>query len=324
MTDKLRKKVIIDCDPGIDDTFALLLALKHLDVRGITTVGGNVGIESTTRNACYVLTLTDNENIPVYKGCNDPLFTTIARAEYIHGVCGLGDFNVPDISKKEEDMHAVDYLIDVFKSENDINLVTLGPLTNIAMAIKKCPDIVENIKEILCMGGSVTTGNVTPLAEFNFYADPEAAKIVFESGIKINMVGLNLCRQNNIVHEDLKLLNENDSKVSDFAKNLLNFSINACGGGAMLCDACTMAWIIDDGIITKSLDMHIDIETRGEFTKGMSVCDYREYVGYDPDKDIGREKFRKFDTKKENARVAMEFERNKFKKLLFDTVKSYR
>lgn len=188
------KKVIIDCDPGLDDAFALLLCLKHLDVMAVTTVGGNTGIEFTKKNACYILELTGYSQIPVYAGCDMPMKGKLVRATEIHGQSGLGNLTVPSLQKNVEDQDAVDFLISHFSSKTDCSLIAF--LTNIATALQRSPEISKNIPELLIMGGSAFSGNVTATAEFNIYVDPEAAKIVLESGIPIKMLGLNTTRQN--------------------------------------------------------------------------------------------------------------------------------
>lgn len=301
-------KVLIDCDPGIDDCFALLLAMKHLEVVGITTVGGNTGLVNTSRNACYVTELAKRTDIPVYAGYDKPMFTQLETAEEVHGTTGLGTMQIKEPNKRPEKEHAVDVIIDTFMNHDDILLVTLGPLTNVAQAILKEPRLKKRIPQILCMGGSVTTGNYSPCAEFNIYVDPEAAKIVFDSGIVIKMAGLNFTRQNSMTVQDVQILKDMNNNIAQFVAQLLSFSVNS-DRQAELCDACAISWLIDPNIVSCSLPMHVDIETKGEFTRGMTVCDYREYIGTDP--------------KIKNVIVAMEFDQNRFKKLLFDTIKSY-
>lgn len=317
-----RKKVWIDCDPGIDDSFALLLAMKHLDVVGISTVGGNTGLDYTFRNARYITELAGQGEIPVYAGYDMPMFAKPARAEYVHGSGGLGNIVVPELKGMPQKEHAVDALIDAFSSQADLTLVTLAPLTNVAQALLKAPGLRHQISEIVCMGGSVTNGNYNACAEFNIFVDPEAAKIVFESGIPIRMVGLNLCRQNEMTINDVEQLKTLPGAVAAFAADLLEYSVNQAGQ-AQLCDACTMVWLIDPAIITCALSMHVDVETKGEFTRGMTVCDYRDYIGTAPREDIGREVCYPSGSDEKNVLAAMEFDTVRFKELLFQTIKSY-
>lgn len=315
-------KVWIDCDPGIDDSFALLLAMKHLDVLGITTVGGNTGLENTSRNARYVTELAGKGAIPVYQGYDLPMFSMPERAEGVHGSTGLGNFRVPDLNSPLSKEHAADILVDTFRQRMDVTLVTLGPLTNVAQALLKAPDLKSRIPEILCMGGSVTAGNMNACAEFNIGADPEAAQIVFQSGIPIRMVGLNLCRQNAMTLKDVDRLRKISGPVAEFAADLLEYSVNL-RRQSQLCDACAIAWLIDPPVVTCALPMHVEVETKGEFTRGMTVCDYREYVGTVPQEDIGRIISHELETGRKNILAAMEFDEQRFKELLFQTIKSY-
>lgn len=318
-----KKKVVIDCDPGIDDTFALLMSIKHLDVKGIVTVGGNTGLEYTQRNARYITELAGRTDIPVYAGYDMPMLNQLVRATSVHGNSGLGTVAIPEPKKQLEKQHGVDYLIDTFMNNDDITLITLGPLTNVAMALAKEPRLKERIPEILCMGGSAFQGNFSATAEFNIYVDPEAAKLVFDSGIPIRMVGLNLTRQNRMHMSDVERLREIGGPVGSFAADILTFSVSQNGRNS-LCDACTVAWLIDPAIIKKSVKVHVDVETKGEYTRGMTVCDWREYMSEDPLEDICHEKqYDEFDAPL-NVEVAMEFDQKRFKEVLFETIASYR
>lgn len=320
---KRYRKTVIDCDPGIDDSFALLLAMKHLDLLGITAVGGNTGLDNTSRNARFLTELAGRTDIPVYAGYDAPLLERSERAEHVHGIRGLGTVEISEPKKKLESEHATDFLIRTFMEERaDVNLTALGPLTNVAQAILKKPALKKRIPEIVLMGGSVTGGNANACAEFNIYADPEAAKIVFQSGIPIKMAGLNLCRQNSMTPKDVETIRRIPNSVAQFASEILDFSVRG-SSRAELCDACAVAWLIDPDIVPCSLPMHVDIETKGEFTRGMTVCDYRGYMGTDPKEDIGRKRNYALSHKSENVTAAMEFDRERFLKLLFGTFKSY-
>lgn len=319
-----RKKVWIDCDPGIDDSFALLLAMKHLAVVGITAVGGNTGLDRTFRNARYLTELAGQSQIPVYAGYDLPMFGKPKRAAYVHGHSGLGNFMVPELKGRPQEEHAVDALIRAFRHQPDLTLVTLGPLTNIAQALLREPELKHQISKIVCMGGSVTHGNYTPCAEFNIAVDPEAAKIVFGSGIPIGMVGLNLCRQNEMTMKEVEQLKALPGSVAAFAAGLLEYTVNQ-ERQVQLCDACTIAWLIEPDIITCALPMHVDVETKGELTRGMTVCDYREYIGTSQTEDVARTIFYPVEASEEkNVLVAMEFDEMRFKELLFRTIRSYR
>lgn len=317
-----KRRVIIDCDPGVDDAVALIMAMKHLEVLGICAVGGNTGLSNTLRNALFITELAERSDIPVYAGYDYPMFSKPERAEYVHGKGGLGNIEVGELTKKSENAHAVDFIIDTFMNNKDVCLITLGPLTNVAQAILKEPRLSERIPEILCMGGSVTAGNYSAAAEFNIYADPEAAKIVFESGIKIKLVGLNLCRQNSVTESDVEEIRKIGNKVADFVADTLKFSLGI-GIQVEVCDACAVSWYVNDKIITKSLPMHVDVETKGEFTRGMTVCDYRNYICTEPTVDIGRTKLLDYKNEKENCEVAMEFDRELFMRTLIETLRMY-
>ena len=318
---EIRKKVIIDCDPGLDDAFALLLCLKHLDVLAVTTVGGNTGIEFTKKNACYILELTGFSHIPVYAGCDMPLKGEIVRAPAVHGQSGLGNIVLPIIEKKEETVDAVDYLVDFYSLKTDVSLIALGPLTNIATALQRKPEIAKNIPEILIMGGSAFSGNVTATAEFNIYVDPEAAKIVLDSGIPIKMLGLNTTRQNAMGEEEVAIFKEWHTKVGDFCAELLEFASQS--GATQLCDACTVAWIICPEIIKKSVHVKMDVETEGKLTRGMTVCDWRDFMVRTPELDISHSMPKDVQIEGANVELAMEMDIAQFRILLLETMKSY-
>lgn len=318
-----KRKVVIDCDPGIDDTFALLMCIKHLDVCGIVAVGGNTGLEYTQRNARYVTEITGRTDIPVFAGYDMPILNRLVRATEVHGSGGIGDVVIEEPKKQLEKQHGVDFLIDTFMNHDDIYLITLGPLTNVAQALLKEPGLKERIPGILCMGGSAFCGNATPAAEFNILVDPEAAKIVFESGIPIQMVGLNVTRQNEMVREDVERLKEIGGPVGEFTAKLLDFSVRQFGK-TCICDACAVSWWIDPAIITKSILAHVDVETKGEFTRGMTVCDWRNYMEKEPGVEISREKQSDMHELPCNVDVAMEFDQERFRKVLFETIESYR
>ena len=320
----LKKKVIIDCDPGVDDSFALLLCIRFLDVKGIVAVGGNAGLDNTQRNARYITELTKRTDIPVYAGYALPMLNKVERATSIHGKGGLGSLEIEEPKKQLEKQHGVDYLIDTFMNHDDISLITLGPLTNVAQAILKEPKIKDRIPEILIMGGSAMVGNATPTAEFNIYADPEAAKIVFESGIPIKMVGLNTTRQNPLGQEHADKMKEIGGPVAEFCSEILGFYAGVLGTATMP-DAVTVGWWIDDSIITKSIKTHVTVETKGEYTRGMTVCDWRCYMGAEPSVDISRTNLGGFyGSETPNVDVAMEFDQKRFLDVLYDTLEWYK
>ena len=320
-----RNRIVIDCDPGIDDTFALILCIKKLDVAGIVAVGGNTGLQFTSRNARYVTELTGRTDIPVYAGYDQPMLGNAVRAEYVHGVGGLGDLDIPEPKKQLEKEHGVDFLIRTFMNENDVSLVAIGPLTNVAQALLKEPELKKRIPEILIMGGAAFCGNQSPVAEFNIAADPEAARIVMESGmtsafgVRHRNRGDRWVRLREFIVIDQGAVG---NKVADVCADLLSFAAKMYGHSE-LCDASTVSWLIDPAVVKKSLMVHIDVETKGEFTRGMTVCDWRKYMGEDPKEDLSHEKQVDADGKEPNVEMAMEFDKNRFWKLLVETLKEY-
>ena len=193
------RPLIIDCDPGQDDAVALLLALAspdEFDLIGITAVAGNVPLALTESNARRIRDLAGRPEVPVYAGCSRPLVREPETAEYIHGPTGIDGADLPEPSRPAEAAHAVDYLVDTLAAATEpVTLATLGPLTNVALAIVKDPAILANVREIVTMGGAIGLGNVTPAAEFNIHADPHAAHVVFEAGVPLTMIGLDVTHQ---------------------------------------------------------------------------------------------------------------------------------
>lgn len=319
-----KKKVIVDCDTGVDDAVALLLCLKKLDVVGITAVCGNVGLPFTQRNTRYVTEVAGRTDVPVYAGYDRPMFVPLKDAAYVHGSGGFGPVEVPEPKKQLEKQHAVDFIIETFMTRDDVSLITLAPLTNIAHAILREPMLKKRIPEILCMGGSTIYGNVTAAAEFNIHADPEAAKIVFESGIPIKMVGLNATRQQTLTKDLINRMQAIDNDAARLAVKLGTHVLNR-GRYASFCDACAVMWYVDDQVITKSVKMHVAVETKGEFTRGMTLCDIRPFVGCRQEVDIEREWMAEPLTRSEepNVDVAMELDQKRFDKVLLETLESY-
>ncbi len=321
------KKVVIDCDPGIDDCFALLLCMKHLDVAGIVAVGGNTDLQYTERNARLITELAGRPEIPVYAGYNLPLGRKVVRATDVHGNSGLGDVFVQEPIKKLESRHGVDYLIDTFMNRDDVTLITLGPMTNVAQALLKEPRLATRIPGILSMAGSAFVGNDTAVAEFNISGDPEAAQIVLQSGIPIRMVGLNVLRQNRFTEKEVEQIRQCGGPVAEFAAELLSFAIRRYGY-SNLCDASAVSWMIDPSIITNSVSVHMEVETKGELTRGMTVCDWRAFLSAAPKEDLAHERqisHEEMGAKEGalNVELAMEMDSERMKQLLLDTIRSY-
>ncbi|GAA0133359.1 nucleoside hydrolase [Paenibacillus sp. YSY-4.3] len=273
-----RRKIILDCDPGIDDAMAIILAAysPHIDLLGITTVAGNVSVEKTTRNALCLCELVGVEHVPVAQGARQPLVRKSVFADYVHGDSGIGGIHLPPPQKEIVPEHGVDFIIrTLMESEGDITLVAIGPLTNVALALRKQPEIAAKIQEIVIMGGG-TMGNITPAAEFNFFADAEAAKVVFGCGVPITMIGLDLTNQAMAtpeVKEQFAGVNNRMSRfildlIGDYEKHNLKLGL----AGATVHDPCCIAYCIDPSIFEAKW-LHVDIETKGDFTYGMSVID---------------------------------------------------
>lgn len=308
-----KKPVILDVDPGHDDAIAMLLAGKadELDLRGITVVAGNQVLEKTLQNALNVCNYAGLTDVPVYKGMGRPLVREQIIAADIHGDTGLDGPEFPETEMKAEKEHAVDFIIDeVLNTPEGITLIPTGPLTNIALALRREPKIKDNIDRIVLMGGSTGRGNVTPVAEFNIYVDAEAARIVFESGLPVTMVGLNLTHQARATEKRIEPIRELGSKTGAMVVDLLEFfgqtyqkifNIEA----PPIHDVCAVAGVIDPDVFTTK-KMRVDIETDSDLTYGQTVCDYHGVTGREP-----------------NTEVAMELNRELFWELLLSVLKKY-
>ncbi len=321
------RKVILDCDPGHDDAFAIMLAAKHLDVLGITTVGGNQLLEKVTTNALKVLEVTGMTHIPVFPGHSRPMISDLVTAPQFHGESGMDGPTLPQPAIKPESKHAVDFIVDTVMSTDDVTLIATGPLTNIASAIDRQPQIVKRIREISIMGGSVTYGNWTPAAEFNIFVDPEAAYRVFNSGTHIKMCGINLTRQAFVTTREVTRISAIGNRVSRFCVDLLTFFMeasrrNAGLDGADLHDPCAVAWLIDPALV-KTAEMHVTVELRGEFTRGMTVCDCRHLRGPEPLMDLHHDPTMSYRGKDPNCEAALELDAERFFSLLYETIRAY-
>ncbi|MGB3314191.1 MAG: nucleoside hydrolase [Albidovulum sp.] len=277
------RKIIIDTDPGQDDAVAILLALAspELDVVGITTVAGNVPLALTSKNACIVCELAGRPDIPVYAGCESPLVRPLVTAEYVHGKSGLDGIALPDPDMPLADGHAVDFLIETLRKEpvGSITLCPIGPLTNIATALRQAPDIAPRIAEIVLMGGAYfEVGNVTPAAEFNIYVDPEAADIVFKSGVPLIVMPLDVTHKVLTTRARVEAFRGLGTKVGHAVASWTDFferyDMAKYGSeGAPLHDPCTIAYLLQPDLFT-GRHVNVEIETEGRFTTGMSVADW--------------------------------------------------
>ncbi len=280
----MTRKIIIDTDPGQDDAVAILLALaspEDFDVLGIVAVAGNVSLAQNARNALKVVELSGRAGIPVYAGYDRPLRRTLVTAEHVHGETGLDGPDLPMPRQALEDQHGVDFIIDtILRHEpGEITLCTLGPLTNIASALVKAPQIAERLREIVMMGGAYfEVGNITPAAEFNIYVDPEAADIVMRSGIPIVMAPLDLSHLMRSTHERLERIRAIGNRSGRAVYDMLSFSERFDlkkyqMDGAPLHDPCVMAYLIDPSLF-EGRHINVEIETQSELTLGMTVADY--------------------------------------------------
>jgi ribosylpyrimidine nucleosidase len=279
-----KTKIILDCDPGHDDAVAIMLAGKSpaIDLLGITVVAGNQTLEKTVRNALNVTAWLDID-VPVYAGCGQPMIREKMVAGDIHGESGLDGPVFPPLEKKAEDMHAVDFIIrTLMASDGDITMVTTGPMTNLAMAMRMEPRIVEKIRRIVLMGGSYTNGNVTPAAEFNIIADADAAYVCFTSGRPITMVGLDVTRKVLCYPEIVERMAKVGNKASQLFVDLMGHfcktqkEIFGWAGGP-LHDPVTVACLIDPSVLNaKPMNAQVDIRSTSSY--GRTNCDYFGYM----------------------------------------------
>ncbi|HKV43318.1 MAG TPA: nucleoside hydrolase, partial [bacterium] len=311
-----------DCDPGYDDALAILLAARHFDVLGVTAVAGNVDVERTTLNARRVVDLTGLP-IPVARGCARPLAQDPIHVPEIHGRSGLDGYEFPPPRARLDGRHAVEFLIDTARARDGVTLIATGPLTNVAEALRRAPDLARCIREISLMGGSVTLGNMTPAAEFNIWFDPEAADAVFRSGIPLWMCGLNLTRQATVdvpMIEGIGALGTRTGKaIAALLRSYLAGVQRSTGAvAAAIHDPCAVAILLEPAVISW-VPMHVVVECRGEHTRGMTVCDARHVPAFNPTVAAGGLP-RGLPA---NARVAVALDAPGFARLLSDALASF-
>ncbi len=273
-----RRPIIIDCDPGVDDAIALLLALRSpaLRVQGITTVAGNVPLSLTQRNARQIAELAGRWDVPIFAGCPRPIVRSLLTAEDIHGKTGLEGATLPEPTLPLQPTHAVSYLIATLEqATTPLTLATLGPLTNVAVAIVQAPHIVSKIHQIVMMGGGITQGNVTPVAEFNLYVDPHAAHIVFESGVPITLISLDVTHRVLTTPERLAAIRAIAHPVAQVAADLLVHYGKADAKrlgeiGAPLHDPCVIAYLLQpDLFVTRPAQVAVELSS--PLTLGQTV-----------------------------------------------------
>lgn len=305
------KKIIIDVDTGIDDALALALATrsKELDILGVSTVAGNVPVDLASLNSLRLLKLLGREDIQLYEGHEKPLERGIKFRDTVHGEGGLGGQLLSMKTRSKSKAHAVDYIIKMIKKyPGDISLIMLGPLTNLARAIRKDSSIIEKIKRVYIMGGAVgVPGNISPVAEFNFYTDPESAYEVLHSGLRINLIGLNITEKTRLTKDDLKDMDPKNP-YGKFIKNISELymektSLMRGPGNTSLHDPVVLAACIDEEIIQYER-VFVDVEYSSRISDGQSI-------GY-----FGRRAY------VPNVNLGIAIDRERFKTLFIDRVLS--
>lgn len=277
------RKIIIDTDPGQDDAVALLLALAspEIDVLGVVAVAGNVPLALTERNARVVCQLAGRTDVPVFAGCDRPLRRSLVTAEEVHGETGLDGPPLPDVTIPLQPTHGVDFIVDTLRMqpEGDVTLVPIGPLTNIAAAFERAPDIVPKVAEIVLMGGAYfEVGNVTPAAEFNIYVDPEAADVVFRSGVKLTVMSLDVTHKALTSRDWVDAMSSLGTEVGRYVAGWTDFferfdTAKYGSSGAPLHDPTTIAYLLNPGLF-EGRHVNVEIELQSELTRGMTVADW--------------------------------------------------
>lgn len=285
---KSPRKIIIDTDPGQDDAVAILLALAspELEVLGLTVVAGNVPLALTERNARTICELAGRRDVKIFAGCEAPLRRKLVTAEHVHGKTGLDGIVLPAPTMPLQPGHAVDFLIETLRREpaGSVTLCPLGPLTNIATALTKAPDIAPRIAEIVLMGGAYfEVGNITPAAEFNIYVDPEAADIVFRAGVPLVVMPLDVTHKALTSRAWVEGLRALGTEVGRAAASWTDFferyDTSKYGSeGAPLHDPCVIAYLIDPSLFA-GRHIHVAIELEGRHTLGMTVADWWRVTG---------------------------------------------
>ncbi|MBA2272627.1 MAG: nucleoside hydrolase [Actinobacteria bacterium] len=308
----MAQKIILDCDPGHDDALALLLAHAHpaVELLAVTTVAGNQTLDKTTLNARRVMSVAGIKEVPVAAGAARPLMRDQLTAPEVHGQSGLEGwpFDEPEVGL--DPRHAVDLIAETVAACDEVTLVPVGPLTNIALALHRHPGVMAKVKDIVLMGGSSGLGNTTPAAEFNIHADPEAAHIVFSSGLPVTMVPLDLTHQAMVTPQILEQVRAVGNRVADMAAALLGFysqAIDDADGlsGAALHDPCAVARVIHPEIV-ECKRVNVVVETARSWSYGATVCDLQGISGREP-----------------NALIAQDLDAGAFWDLMLDALTAY-
>jgi pyrimidine-specific ribonucleoside hydrolase len=305
--------VIIDCDPGHDDAVMLMLAVGCglFDIKAITTSAGNQTQAKTLKNALKLKALLEVD-IPVYKGCDKPLFRELIIADYVHGEMGMDGPILAEPVIEAESLSAIEAIAKILTdSPEKVTLVPTGPLTNIATFLLAYPHLKSKIERISLMGGGAFRGNMTPTAEFNIYVDPEAAAVVFNAGVPITMCGLDVTHKALVFQEDIELFRALGNKTGKVIAELMDFfSIfyrkerTELNGGAALHDPCAIAWLIDPSMF-QSKACYVDVELTGKLTLGTTVVDFFDVL-----------------KKKPNVDFVYDIDRKKYIKLIYDSIQN--
>ncbi|WP_025730864.1 nucleoside hydrolase [Atopobacter phocae] len=290
-----KRRVILDTDTAGDDTTAILTALHHFKVEGITIAGGNVAFEQEVENALYTIELSNPDTyVPVFKGHDGPMMREIGAKhwteERIMGIDGMGNSFFEKAKQRPEEMHAVDFIIQtIMDNPGEIEIIAIAPLTNIAMAVKREPKIVDKIKHLWIMGGvNNSLGNIAAVAEYNFYTDPEAVKLVLHSGMPMTMVTWDMCLKHAVMYEDaINEIEALQTKGSEFFikvnTHVREFELAKRGIDGITCpDSVVVAIVADESLMTKSGSYYVDIETQGTITRGYNLVDLQSDLGREP------------------------------------------
>ena len=300
-------RLIVDCDPGHDDAIAILLALGSAEVElvGVTTVSGNATLDNTTRNALKILELAGRADVPVAAGADRPLVRLRHVAEQVHGESGLDGPHLPEPATRPVNQHAIDFMAQALTSSAErTTIVPVGPLTNVALLLAVHPGVADRIERIVLMGGAAAEGNVTPAAEFNIWADPEAARRVFESGVDVTMVGLDVTHDALVGprhYERLRAAGRVGEVVIELLDFYGSFHERTYGfDGAPIHDAVAVAHVVQPGILTTER-LHVAVDTESALSRGRTNVDRWRRTGAEP-----------------NAHVAVGIDADAFRELLFE------
>ncbi|WP_305752021.1 ribosylpyrimidine nucleosidase [Mammaliicoccus sciuri] len=307
-----KQKIILDCDPGHDDAITMLMAYIHpnIDLLGITIVSGNQTLEKTVKNGLSVAQHL-NMDVKIYSGASEPLVRERVVADNVHGETGMDGPVFDALNREPEDKRAVQFIIETLSdSEGDITLVPTGPLTNIALAMKLEPSITSKIKEIVLMGGAYGNGNFTPSAEFNIFADPEAAHIVFKSGVPIVMMGLDVTNKTLCTPEIIKRMESTNNKAGQLFSDLMNFTLKTQFQefgleAGPLHDATTIGYLVNKDLFEVQ-DMYVEIDINRGPSYGRTVCDESDVL-----------------KKEHNVKVAKNVKVDEFFDLVYECIRMY-